>query len=98
MFGKDSDHGKAFEEPLVIVFDFIVNKIYIMAGTVSEWSRALVRNHSEWMVSGSNPGKGCYWDGQLRGSRIAWFLHMAITLLKNPTTNESYNELYGNQT
>ena len=35
------------------------------AGTVAEWSRALVRNHSEWTVLSSNPGEGYYGDDKL---------------------------------
>ena len=50
----------------------------IKEGTVAEWSRALVQNHLEWTVPSSNPGEGCYGDGELSGSGIALFPHMAI--------------------
>ena len=48
------------------------------AGTVAEWYRALVQNPSEWTVPSSNPSESCYGDGELSGSRIALFPHMAI--------------------
>ena len=51
---------------------------WFKAGIVVEWSRALVQNHLDWKVSSSNPGEGCYGDGELSGSRFSSFLHMAI--------------------
>ena len=54
------------------------NKTHKKAGTVAKWSRALIQSHSEWTVQSLNPGEGCYGDGELSGSRIALFLHMAI--------------------
>ena len=52
------------------------------AGTVAEWSRVLVQNYSEWMVPTSNPGEGCYGDGESSGSCIALFPHMAKSNLE----------------
>ena len=46
------------------------NIFHFLSGTVAEWSRALVRNHTEWTVPSSNRGKGCYGDGKLSESHI----------------------------
>ena len=44
---------------------FVLNNFNMLAGTVAEWSRALVQNHLEWTVPSLNPSEGCYGDGEL---------------------------------
>ena len=41
-----------------------------LAGIVAEWSRALAWSHSEGTVPSSNPGEGCYGDGELSVTHI----------------------------
>ena len=47
----------------------VKKSILSKTGIVAERSRALVRNHLEWMVPSSNPGKGRYGNGELSVTR-----------------------------